>query len=261
MRARTGPGAVTFRRRWMALGRILRELLARVATPLLARLYPLSTRAVQRLHPELHPRVWSNHELRRWAPFFAGEIVNVSGWKDEDKQGGHYRDYFPRATRYAISNLGAGQKGSSGWPDEIVLDLSEPADDDLRGRFDVVFNHSTLEHIYDVHTAMANLCHLTRDALIVVVPFSQFVHWREGSFSDYWRFTPFAMFELMKESGVTPLYWAANETRAFPTNLLVIGSKSPERWRETFPELPPMTRPTAPGHSWGGYPADPDDLD
>jgi hypothetical protein len=244
----------------MALAASLRGLLARAATPILARLHPLTTRAVQRLHPELQPRVWSNDELRRWAPSFSGEIVNASGWKDEDKQGGHYRDYFPGATRYAISNLGAGEKGSSGWDDEIVLDLSQPLPDDLRDSFDVVFNHTTLEHVYDVHTAVSDLCQLTRDALILVVPFSQHVHWKEGSFGDYWRFTPFALFELMKESGVTPLYWAANETRAFPSYLFAVGSKQPERWREIFPSLPEMTKRTAPGHSWGGH-AGSDDLD
>ena len=38
---------------------------------------------------------------------------NVSGWRDEDKTGGHYRDYFSAATSYAISNY-RGESGITG---------------------------------------------------------------------------------------------------------------------------------------------------
>ena len=33
------------------------------------------------------PRIWSNKELKKFASLFSGEIINVSGWMDNDKQG------------------------------------------------------------------------------------------------------------------------------------------------------------------------------
>ena len=64
-----------------------------------------TVRALRRARRDLiRPREWSNAELRRVAPYFDGRIINVSGWRDEDKVGGHYRDYFTCATAYDISN-------------------------------------------------------------------------------------------------------------------------------------------------------------
>lgn len=36
-------------------------------------------------------RKWSNRVLERLAPAFSGEVVNVSGWDDRDKEGKCYR--------------------------------------------------------------------------------------------------------------------------------------------------------------------------
>src|SRR5258706_3556650 len=58
----------------------------------------------------VRPREWSNAELRKFAPQFSGPVINVSGWRDEDKTGGHYRDYFPAASDYAVSNY-SGERG------------------------------------------------------------------------------------------------------------------------------------------------------
>ena len=42
------------------------------------------------------PRQWSNDVLRSLVPYLreSTRVVNVSGWEDRDKEGGHYRDYF-----------------------------------------------------------------------------------------------------------------------------------------------------------------------
>ena len=50
-------------------------------------------------------REWSNDELKKFAHLFKGDIVNVSAWKDEDKEEGFYRQYFDRAKSYKITNL------------------------------------------------------------------------------------------------------------------------------------------------------------
>ena len=44
---------------------------------------------LRRLYPERafrKPRVWSNNVLRSFANIFEGEVINVSGWEDEDKE-------------------------------------------------------------------------------------------------------------------------------------------------------------------------------
>jgi hypothetical protein len=55
----------------------------------------------------------------------AGNIVNVSGWRDEDKEGGTYRErHFTRATDYWITNWKAEARGLHGdLPNEQFLDL------------------------------------------------------------------------------------------------------------------------------------------
>jgi len=95
-------------------------------------------------------RTWSNIELKKIAPIFEGDVVNVSGWEDKDKDGGFYKDYFVNASNYFITNY------SQHMPDrdnEIELDLEENLSSNLKEKFDVVFSHTILEHIYEVKKA------------------------------------------------------------------------------------------------------------
>jgi len=112
------------------------------------------------LSNEFNARKWSNSELRRWGKIFRGNIINVSGWDDRDKEGGHYCDYFPNKSSYIISNI-AGSHGRTGNKDDIFIDLQKELAQDLVKHFDVVFNHTTLEHIFDVKCAVNNLCKLS----------------------------------------------------------------------------------------------------
>ena len=69
---------------------------------------------LRRLYPERafrKPRVWSNNVLRSFANIFEGEVINVSGWNDEDKEGGFYKDYFSNCSSYKISNYGDSLRG------------------------------------------------------------------------------------------------------------------------------------------------------
>src|SRR5688572_11105318 len=126
------------------------------------------------------PRVWSNEELKKIGKLLQGSIVNVSGWKDEDKEGGHYANYFPRATEYTITNYSSTYKGFQGGSNEIGLDLTAPLAQELVGRFDTVFNHTTLEHIFEVQTAFANLSKMAKENVLVIVPFLQQQHGQIG---------------------------------------------------------------------------------
>ncbi len=174
------------------------------------------------------PRKWSNRELKKFAPLFRGKIINVSAWKDQDKEGRRYKDYFKNASEYWISNYYSEFRGFQGnLEKEIFLDLAVPLPVELENQFDVVFNHTTLEHIFDIFTAFRNLCRLTKDILIIVVPFLQEQH---ENFGDYWRFTPTALRELMHRNNLEMIYINFNDADNTSIYLFAIGSKSPEKW-------------------------------
>ena len=198
-------------------------------------LFRLALRAFNSLYPEIrNPRHWSNDELRRFAPLFTGTVINVSGWQDMDKQGGRYRDYFTSASDYAISNY-SGPRGASGMEGEIFLNLEDNLPEDFRGGYDVVFNHSTMEHIYEVRRAFANLCAISRDIVIIVVPFVYQAHGEPG-LSDYWRFTPQAMRRLFKENGFQTIYESACSTLSKAVYLFVVAARDASKWGGKIPE-------------------------
>ncbi len=177
------------------------------------------------------PRIWSNRELARFAPLFHGDVVNVSGWKDRDKQGRTYREYFANARSYTITNYKSEHMGFQGAEGEVFLDLEAGLPAELRGGFDVVFNHTTLEHIYHLDRAFRNLCDMSRDLVILVVPFLQQYHTPYG---DYWRFTPLAVKRMFEDRGLEVLYQSFNSHRAASVYVFTVASKHPDRWRERF---------------------------
>jgi hypothetical protein len=191
-------------------------------------------------------RYWSNKEIRKLAPFFKGDVINISGWDDRDKKGGHYKDYFMRASSYTISNYG-GERGFDGVEHEIFLDLTQDLPEELVAKFDVCFNHTTLEHIFDVQKAFSNICEMSRDIVLLVVPFSQAQHETE-SFQDYWRFTPSCIRALFEKNGMDIIYESQSHFRHAAVYLLVVGSKNADRWKDV---LPPY-RPVREAGSWIG---------
>jgi hypothetical protein len=232
----------------MMLQRIIKPAWGVVAY-FLMRFYPTTHRAVRRCHPEWAPRRWANDELRKWGKIFSGEIINVSGWLDEDSEGGCYADYFPNKSNYVVSNY-HGERGFSGRESEIFLDLTSPVPNELYKRFDVVFNHTTLEHIFDVDTAVANLCDLSKDVVILVTPFLQQVHYVPGSFLDYWRFTPFALEDMLRHQGLKIVYLNYNENPVYPIYLFTVATRNEEKWKPFFPPLRAITPNRAPGVFW-----------
>lgn len=177
------------------------------------------------------PRVWSNRELEKYAHLFKGHIVNVSGWKDIDKEGRCYRDYFVNSSGYTITNYEAQARGYQGYQNEIFLDLEKDLPHELDQRFDVAFNHTTLEHIYHVQTAFANLCKLSNDIVIIVVPFLQQYH---TDYGDYWRFTPLTIKKMFEENGLELIYLSFNSNRMSSVYIFAIASRHPENWRDQF---------------------------
>lgn len=176
-------------------------------------------------------RVWSNRELQKVAPLFRGDVCNISAWNDEDKEGYYYRDYFLNAKSYQITNYhNSDARGSQGnLSDEIILDLTSELSPDLIDKFDAVFNHTTLEHIFDCNKAISNICRTTRDIVILVVPFLQETH---GSYGDYWRFTPQGIDMALKANGLETIYLNYNEQSRDSIYIFAIGSKNPSKWSE-----------------------------
>jgi hypothetical protein len=184
-------------------------------------------------------RIWSNGEVRKLAPIFTGDVVNVSAWDDRDKEGGHYKEYFSNASGYYCTNY-AGARGYQNKENEYFVDLTKDIPEELRRRFDVVFNHTTLEHIFDVRAAFKNLCEMTKDAAIIVVPFSQVQHEREP-YKDYWRFTPSCIRELFRENQMEVIYEAESNLKNAAIYLLLVASREPQKWEGRMPEYEPIT--------------------
>lgn len=183
-------------------------------------------------------RLWSNQKLRDIGARCGGAVVNVSAGEDVDKEGRHYRDYFPQADSYTLSNhpdpLFRGFQGEDG---EIPLDLREPLAPERERSFDVVLNHTTLEHVYELQAAVDALCGLTRDLLIVVVPFAQ-VHHENTGYEDFWRFTPTALRRLFAERGLETVHLDWNREPNAATYLVAVASREPAKWAGVFGEAP-----------------------
>lgn len=173
------------------------------------------------------PRLWSNGELKKFSHLFNGNIINVSAWKDSDKDGKLYRDYFPNAISYSISNYKSEARGFQGADGEIFLDLTSELPNELKGKYEVVFNHTALEHIFEVDTAFSNLCAMTSDIVIVIVPFLQPMH---ADYGDFWRFTPTCIQKMFEKNGLKVLYSSFNTHVDAGTYVFSIASKHPEKW-------------------------------
>jgi hypothetical protein len=174
------------------------------------------------------PRLWSNAELRKFAHLFPGKVLNASAWKDEDKEGKTYKEYFTKASVYHVSNYETDKRGIQGLKNEFFLDLTAELPEQYRNAYDVVFNHTVLEHIYAYQKAFTNLCAMSSDIVIIVVPFVQQMH---AAYGDYWRFTPLALKKMYEENGVELLYISYNQQPHTSVYLFAIGSKNPEKWR------------------------------
>lgn len=179
-------------------------------------------------------RIWSNDELKKFAHLFTGSVVNLSGWEDMDKQGKRYKDYFVHADDYVVTNYSPSH--SKNGIQEILLDLEADLPTELNNRFDVVLSHTNLEHIFNVFKAVENHCKMTRDIVIIIVPFIQQQH-ETNEFKDYWRFTPTCLRKLYEINGLTTVYESFTNQRHQVNYVLSVGSKNPKKWEGKFPEF------------------------
>ena len=175
------------------------------------------------------PRIWSNNEFRKFSKKFSGKIVNVSGWKDNDKEGNCYKDYYSDISEYWITNYKSNARGFQGdQENEIFLDLEKELNEEMVEKFDVVFNHTVLEHIFEINKAFSNLCKMSNDIVIVTVPFIQEQH---ADYGDYWRFTPLAIEKLFKKNNMDLIYINYNDDKDSSIYIFAIGSKKSSLWK------------------------------
>jgi hypothetical protein len=214
----------------LLVGLLKIPLLGRWLESLCAWQYRLLAAAMRRARRHsVRPREWSNGELAKVAGVFDGAVINVSGWRDEDQRGGHYRDYFNNAAGYSVSNF----RGARGMEDEaeagVFIDLEAKLPENLRRQYQVAFNHTTLEHVFQIEQAIENICALSDDTVILVTPFLQSVHFEEGAFGDYWRPTPMCLNRLLEAQGFTTIYQSANDTPWHYVYVFTVASRDPKR--------------------------------
>jgi hypothetical protein len=197
------------------------------------------------------PRLRTNEILKRFADMFQGHIINVSGSSDSDKEcsykdyyfgnydnGTRYKEYFTNASSYTVSNYPHDEtEYNLEETGMIFLDLEKDMPDNCIDKFDVVFNHTVFEHVFDIFKAFKNLCSLSNDIVIFIVPQFQRVHDYSRGYKDYWRFTPFAVDKLFEDNGFKVLYRETTTGFSESMYLFYIASKNPGKWENEFPKL------------------------
>ncbi len=204
--------------------------------PVLVRIFNLCHKLVRatalRILPKelVDARVFSNVMIKKYGQYFSGDIINVSGWDDRDSRGKTYKEYFPNVKSYTISNASTATKGlGTAGNTEIEIDLNKPVQDNLKKKFDVVFNHTTLEHVLNFEQAFKNLCDMSRDAVVFVVPSLQQIHFSKG-YGDYWRPTPLAIARLFYRNGFTPLVVTTNEQAFGAIYTFAVAVRDPKKY-------------------------------
>ena len=197
------------------------------------------------------PRLRTNKILKKYAHLFSGDVINVSGSSDSDKNssffqyylgdydsGKRYKDYFVSASTYTVSNYpGDNTKYSIEYEDAISLDLEIKIPEKLVGKYSTVFCHTVFEHIFDIFTAFDSLCALSNDIVIFVVPQSQKIHDYNRGYEDYWRFTPFSIDRLFRQHDMKVLHREVSYGFSESTYLFYIASKQPHKWSQHFSEV------------------------
>ncbi len=95
------------------------------------------------------PRIRTNAILKKFAPLFSGDVINVSASNDSDKQcsffeyyfgdydtGNRYKDYFSKADSYTITNYPDDTTNISVDECSIALDLEKDLDPNLIEKFE-----------------------------------------------------------------------------------------------------------------------------
>ena len=134
----------------------------------------------------------SNKWLRDNCRDIQGRVLSIGSGSDMDKEGGHYRDYFPTATSYTTSEV------SEEFKCDLILDVrSMPEIEDES--YDCIFCSGVLEHVDDFQAGFDELTRIlkTDGILLLGLPFRYPIHMGK---QDFWRFTVYGIEYLLKHS-------------------------------------------------------------
>lgn len=135
-------------------------------------------------------RLESNRWLVSQCANITGHVLSIGSGRDEDCEGGYYRDYFPLATSYTTSDV---QPGCT-----LVVDVrSMPEIPD--GTYDCVFCSTVLEHVDDYQAGLREMTRILKPGgvLLLGLPFGYPLH---GAPNDFWRFTEYGIRYLLRGS-------------------------------------------------------------
>jgi SAM-dependent methyltransferase len=161
-------------------------------------------------------RVQSNAILAEWCAGVRGDVLSLGSGGDIDKQGRHYRQYFPLASVYTTSDL----------EPEMACDLRLDARwmPEIRtSSRDCIFVSGLLEHVDDYGAVVKEIWRVLRPngQLLLGVPFKQPIHRAPG---DYWRFTEHGVRHLLSAFTIDELRPIGE--RGFPFGYWVKAHKS-----------------------------------
>ena len=113
----------------------------------------------------------------------------------------------------------------------------------LKGKFDAVFNHTTLEHVYDFQQAFRHLCELSKISSLL-----SFCNATDTSNCRFWRLlapTTMTIARLFLENGFEPLVIKCNDQPFAPVYCFAIGYAETMLIKENlqrnrFPDGPPQ---------------------
>ncbi len=184
-------------------------------------------------------RSFSNKMLGAYSAIFKGSVINVSGWDDRDGFGSVYRSYFKECKNYTISNAPVKHKGVGSLKNdainEIEIDLNYPIISELSKKYDIVFNHTTLEHVFNTQIAFKNLCDMSREVVIIVAPVIQQLHNAEEC-GDYNRLTTMGIAKNFKINGFDPVVIKTNDQPFAPVYCFAIAVKSGSVYKSKIKE-------------------------
>ena len=171
-------------------------------------------------------RTYSNVCLKRiLALLNVTSVLNVSGWDDGDKEGGRYSDYFSqKVSKYEVSHFENDYLRSDTDLSKMVINL-EDLNYQAVEKFELVFSHTVLEHVFDQQNAFRIMCSLAEKYVVGVVPMINVLHW-EKTYDDYWRFTPHGIRKLFENNEFKLVHLEIGPTSSISQYIIFVGVRN-----------------------------------
>ena len=170
-------------------------------------------------------RTYSNVSLKRILPLLnVISVLNISGWDDGDKEGGRYSHYFSqKVNKYEVSHFENDYLRSDTDISKMVINL-EDINYQAVEKFELVFSHTVLEHVFDQQNAFRIMCSLAEKYVVGVVPMINVLHWEE-TYDDYWRFTPHGIRKLFENNEFNLVHLEIGPSLSISQYIIFVGAR------------------------------------